>query len=338
MCVRLFYCCPGTMDSKSKWSTHSMSGSTGVSIMYVKLNKCMVFFILFILTSVLIPFQTKGEERITIKMSTTTSTENSGLLDVLLPAFTKETGIAVKVIAKGTGAAIKDGRDGNVDIIFVHAREREEEFVAEGYGAYRLGVMHNDFVIVGPSKDPAGIKGMKDAALALGRIAKAQVGFVSRGDDSGTHTKEQALWAESGVPLETITTEIIKNGKRSEIRYHQPEEGGEWYLSIGQGMGKTLTYAEEKQVYALSDRGTYINYKYGREQGLDLEVLCEGDPVLFNPYGIIPINPEKHSHVKFKEADRLAKWLVSPKAQALISGYKIAGQQAFIPDAIPVAK
>jgi tungstate transport system substrate-binding protein len=298
----------------------------------------MVCFSVFFLSSFLIPFQAEGDESVTIKMSTTTSTENSGLLDVLVPAFTEETGIAVKVLAKGTGAAIKDGMDGNVDIIFVHAKEREEEFVSEGYGAYRLGVMHNDFVIVGPSEDPAGIKGMKNAVLALGQIAKAKAGFVSRGDDSGTHTKEQALWFESGIPLETHTTEIVKKGKKSEIRYHQPEGGGEWYLSIGQGMGKTLTYAEEKQVYALSDRGTYIYYKYGRKQGLDLEILCEGDPMLFNPYGIIPINPEKHPHVKYQEADRLAKWLVSPKAQALISEYKIAGHQAFVPDAIPDVK
>jgi tungstate transport system substrate-binding protein len=280
----------------------------------------------------------KGEEINTIKMSTTTSTENSGLLDMLLPVFTQETGISVKVLAKGTGAAINDGRDGNVDIIFVHAKEREEAFVEQGHGAYRLGVMHNDFVIVGPSKDPAGIRGMKDAALALKQIAKVQARFVSRGDDSGTYTKEQTLWMESGIPLETKTTEIIKEGKKTEIRFHQPEGGEEWYLSIGQGMGKTLTYAEEKQVYTLSDRGTFIHYKYGRKQGLDLNVLCEGDPRLFNPYGIIPINPEKHPHVKYQEADKLAKWLVSLKAQTLISHYRIAGQQAFVPDAIPEAR
>jgi tungstate transport system substrate-binding protein len=309
-----------------------------VLMMNVNVNKCMVSFTLFVLVSILILFQAKGEENITIKMSTTTSTENSGLLDVLLPAFTEETGITVKVLAKGTGAAIKDGMDGNVDIIFVHAKDKEEKFVAEGYGTYRFGVMHNDFIIVGPSKDPAGIKGMKNARLALGQIAKVQAGFVSRGDDSGTHTKEQALWSESGIPLETNTTEIVKKGKKSEVSFHKPEGAGEWYLSIGQGMGKTLTYAEEKQIYTLSDRGTYIYYKYGRKQGLDLEVLCEGDPILFNPYGIIPINPEKHPHVKHQEADRLAKWLVSPKAQTLISDYKIAGQQAFVPDAIPDVK
>ncbi len=307
----------------------------GGTIMCRNVQKGILFIAsLFLALALFIP-TLRGEETNTIKMSTTTSTENSGLLDMLLPVFTEETGITVKVLAKGTGAAINDGRDGNVDIIFVHAKEREEAFVEEGYGAYRLGVMHNDFVIVGPSKDPAGIRGMKNAALALKQIAKAQVGFVSRGDDSGTHTKEQTLWVESGIPLETKTTKIIKKGKKSEIRFHQPERGGQWYLSIGQGMGKTLTYAEEKQVYTLSDRGTFIQYKYGRKQGLDLEVLCEGDPRLFNPYGIIPINPEKHPHVKYREADKLAKWLVSLRAQTLISNYKIAGQQAFVPDAIP---
>jgi tungstate transport system substrate-binding protein len=273
-----------------------------------------------------------------IKMSTTTSTENSGLLDVLLPELEKDTGIKVKVFAKGTGAAIRDGMDGNVDIIFVHAKAREEKFVADGYGAYRLGVMHNDFVIVGPKADPAGIRGKKDAARALTMIASKEDSFVSRGDDSGTHTKEQALWKASGIPLETTSTEIIRKGKKKKLSFLYPGGLGKWYFSIGQGMGKTLTYAEEKQAYTLTDRGTYLNYKFGRQQGLDLEILCEGDPLLFNPYGIIPINPEKYPHVKFGLADQFAKWLVSPKVQAIIARYKIQGQQAFYPDAVPDAK
>lgn len=270
-----------------------------------------------------------------IKMSTTTSTENSGLLDVLLPEFTKDTGISVKVFAKGTGAAIRDGMDGNVDIIFVHAREREEEFVSEGYGAYRLAVMHNDFIIIGPASDPAGIKGMENAAGALRKIASSDQKFVSRGDDSGTHTKEQELWTVTGLPLKTESREIVKSGEKTGLSFKYPEGLGERYLSIGQGMGKTITYAEEKQDYTLSDRGTYLKYKFGRKQGLDLEILCEGDPDLYNPYGIIPVNPEKYPHVMFEQADRLAKWLVSEKAQRLISGYKIEGHQAFFPDAIP---
>jgi tungstate transport system substrate-binding protein len=273
-----------------------------------------------------------------IKMSTTTSTENSGLLDVLLPELEKDTGIKVKVFAKGTGAAIRDGMDGNVDIIFVHAKAREEKFVADGYGAYRLGVMHNDFVIVGPKADPAGIRGKKDASRALTMIASKEASFVSRGDDSGTHTKEQALWKATGIPLETISTEIVKKGKKKKLSFVYPGGLGTWYFSIGQGMGKTLTFAEEKQAYTLTDRGTYLNYKFGRQQGLDLEILCEGDPLLYNPYGIIPINPKKFPHVKFDLADQFAKWLVSPKVQAMIARYKIQGEQAFYPDAVPGAK
>jgi tungstate transport system substrate-binding protein len=273
-----------------------------------------------------------------IKMSTTTSTENSGLLDVLLPELEKDTGLQVKVFAKGTGAAIRDGMDGNVDIIFVHAKAREEKFVADGYGAYRLGVMHNDFVIVGPKADPTAIRGKKDASRALTMIASKEASFVSRGDDSGTHTKEQALWKASGIPLETISTEIVKKGKKKKLSFVYPGGLGEWYFSIGQGMGKTLTFAEEKQAYTLTDRGTYLNYKFGREQSLDLEVLCEGDPLLYNPYGIIPINPKKFPHVKFDLADQFAKWLVSPKVQAMIARYKIQGEQAFYPDAVPDAK
>jgi tungstate transport system substrate-binding protein len=294
-----------------------------------------VFVLIFLMLMVAGP--SMGEEKI-LKMSTTTSTENSGLLDVLLPEFTKDTGIEVKVFAKGTGASIRDGVDGNVDVIFVHAKAREEEFVAEGYGTKRYAVMHNDFVILGPAKDPAGIKGMTDAAMALRKIAEAKAEFVSRGDDSGTHTKEQALWKATGLPLTTESKEIVRGGKKATLSFQHPGGLGEWYLSIGQGMGKVLTYAEEKQAYTLSDRGTYLKYKFGREQGLDLEILCEGDPALFNPYGVIPVNPKKHPHVKYEWAETFAKWLVSPKAQAMIANYKIEGKQAFFPDAIPDAK
>ncbi len=273
-----------------------------------------------------------------IKMSTTTSTENSGLLDVLLPEFEKDTGIKIKVFAKGTGAAIRDGMDGNVDIIFVHAKAREEQFVADGYGAYRLAVMHNDFIILGPAADPAGIKGMKHGSEALKKIAEAKASFVSRGDDSGTHTKEQALWKATGLPLQTQRTEIVVKGQKKGLTFMYPGGLGEWYLSIGQGMGKTLTFADEKRAYTLADRGTYLEYKYGKQPAVELDILCEGDPLLFNPYGIIPINPKKYPHVKFDLADHFAKWLVSPKVQAMIARYKIQGQQAFYPDAIPDAK
>ncbi len=301
------------------------------------MKKSIMWILTVVFMMCIVPGTTMGADKI-LKMSTTTSTQNSGLLDVLLPQLEKDTGIQVKVIAKGTGAAIRDGMDGNVDIIFVHAKNREEKFVQDGYGAYRLGVMHNDFVIVGPVADQAKIKGMVKADMALKAVANIKARFVSRGDDSGTHTKEQALWKTTGLSLKTETTEIVKKGKKQIVSFQHPKGLGRCYLSIGQGMGKTLTYAEEKQAYTLVDRGTYLKYKYGRKQGLDLEILCEGDPELYNPYGIIPINPKKYSHVKFKLADQLAKWLVSPKIQGIIARYKIQGQQAFFPDAVPDAK
>lgn len=273
-----------------------------------------------------------------IKMATTTSTENSGLLDVLLPEFTEDTGIGVKVFAKGTGAALRDGMDGNVDIVFVHAKEDEERFVAQGYGAYRFGVMHNDFVILGPGDDPAVIRESSSAIWALKKIFDRRAMFISRGDDSGTHKKEQALWKATGLPLNKQIKEFIKKGKRQRLIFVYPEGLGKWYMSIGQGMGKTLTYAEEKRAYAISDRGTYLKYKFGRKRGLDLDIVCEGDPILHNPYGIIPINPKVHPHVKFQWADTLAKWLVSSKGQRLIADFKIRGHQAFFPDAFPDAK
>jgi len=272
-------------------------------------------------------------ERI-IKMSTTTSTQASGLLDVLLPELEKDTGIQVKVIAKGTGAAIRDGMDGNVDVIFVHAKAREEKFVKQGFGTRRFAVMHNDFVILGPAKDPAGIKGLSNAAEAFKKIADAKSAFVSRGDDSGTHTKEQVLWESIGLPLEKNMQTIVKKGKKKEISFISPQGLGQWYLSIGQGMGKALTFADEKQAYILADRGTYIKYKFGRDVPIDLVVLCEGDSALANPYGVIPINPEKHPHVKYDLSRAFAEWLVSRKGQTVIDNYRLLGKQLFYPDAI----
>lgn len=269
-----------------------------------------------------------------LKMSTTTSTQSSGLLDKLLPEFKKDTGIQVKVIAKGTGAAIRDGIDGNVDIIFVHAKAREEKFVKDGYGTKRYAIMHNDFVILGPSSDPAGIKGMSDAGKALAKVVAAKASFISRGDDSGTHTKEQFLWKQSGVPLEKKTQKIMKKGKEKEISYMVPTGGEGWYFSIGQGMGKTITFAEEKQAYTMSDRGTYIKFKYGKTPAVELDVLTEGGADLANPYGIIPINPEKHPHVKNDLAMQFVEWLVSEKGQKLIDGYRLEGKQLFYPDAM----
>lgn len=268
-----------------------------------------------------------------LKMSTTTSTQASGLLEVILPEFEKDTGIRIKVFAKGTGAAIRDGIDGNVDLIFVHDRSREEEFVKRGYGTERYAVMHNDFIILGPPGDPAGIRGLKDAAAALTTLARAKVLFVSRGDDSGTHSKEQTLWEATGLPLENKTSTIVKKGKKMAVNFILPKGSDRWYVSIGQGMGKTITFADEKRAYTLADRGTYLKYKYGRTVPIDLEVMIQGDPVLNNPYGVIPVNPKIHAHVKYSLADQFAKWLVSAKGQALISDYKLLGKQLFYPDA-----
>jgi tungstate transport system substrate-binding protein len=286
------------------------------------------FVVLFLLLAM--PGLVFAQDKV-LKMSTTTSTQSSGLLDVLLPEFKKDTGIDVKVVAKGTGAAIRDGADGNVDVIFVHDPAREEKFVADGFGTKRYYVMYNDFLIIGPASDPAGAKSA-DAAQAMKKIAMSEAVFVSRGDDSGTHAKEQALWKTTGLPLKEEDT--IFKGKDKEVTFKAVHpEGMKMYMSIGQGMGKTLTFAEEKQGYTITDRGTYVQYKYGRPEGLDLEPISEGDKTLFNPYGVIPVNPEKYPHVRFDLADTFAKWVVSERGQKVIGDYKLLDKQLFFPDA-----
>ncbi|MHC4916754.1 MAG: ABC transporter substrate-binding protein [Planctomycetota bacterium] len=242
-----------------------------------------------------------------IKMATTTSTDNSGLLAVLLPAFKARHRIEVRVIAVGTGKAIKHGENGDVDVILVHARAAEEEFVAGGFGVNRRDVMHNDFVILGPAADPAGLKGSKDVAEAFRKLAAARQDFVSRGDDSGTHRKEKALWKDAGV-----------------------EPSGSWYLSAGQGMGACLTMASEKAAYVMTDRGTYLAYR----DKVKLEVLVEGGERLFNPYGVIAVNPDRHPHVEHEAAMTFIDWLTSAEAQKLIAGFKRGGEQLFYPDAV----
>jgi tungstate transport system substrate-binding protein len=274
-----------------------------------------------------------GEEKV-LNMSTTTSTQSSGLLDVLLPALEKDTGIKIKVIAKGTGAAIRDGEDGNVDVIFVHARAREMNFVEKGFGTERYPVMHNDFVIIGPVGDPAGIKNAADSSDALKKIAAAEAAFISRGDDSGTHTKEQTLWEGCGIPMEERSITVVKGGKEAQVTFKRPAHSDKWYYSIGQGMGKTITFAEEKQAYTLTDRGTYIKYKYGRTPAVELEILNEGDERLANPYGIIPVNPKKHPHVKYDMTMEFVNWLIGPQGQKIIADYRLEGKQLFFPDVI----
>lgn len=237
-----------------------------------------------------------------LRLATTTSTDNSGLLAALLPPFEQESGCKVDVIAVGTGKAIKLGEAGDVDVILVHARSREEKFVEQGYGVDRRDVMYNDFVILGPASDPAGIKGLTIGAEALRRIAASGATFVSRGDDSGTHTKERNLWkASSTVPA------------------------GDWYLEAGRGMGEVITMATERRGYALSDRGTFI----AMTGKTDLEVVTEGDKALFNPYGVIPVNPAKHPHVKHELAQAFAAYLISEQGQSLIASFRKAGQQLF---------
>ena len=286
--------------------------------------------VLVLLAVLLLPISGMAQDKV-LNMSTTTSTQSSGLLDVLLPEFKKDTGIEVKVVAKGTGAAIRDGVDGNVDVIFVHDPVREEKFVADGYGTKRYYVMYNDFVIIGPENDPAGAK-TADAAEAMKKIAQSESVFVSRGDNSGTHSKEQALWKATGLPLAEEDTVLTSKGKEMKFKAVHPE-GMKMYMSIGQGMGKTLTFAEEKQGYTLTDRGTYISYKFGRPEGLQLEIISEGAETLFNPYGVIPVNPAKHPHVRIDLAETFAEWLVSERGQKVIGDYKLLDKQLFFPDA-----
>jgi len=295
-------------------------------------KKTLVFAAVLLIVSAASPLMAADK---VLKMSTTTSTQASGLLDVLLPEFKADTGIEVKVIAKGTGAAIRDGMDGNVDIIFVHAREREEAFVADGYGTRRYPVMHNDFIIIGPKDDPAGAAKTENVYDALAAIAENKAGFISRGDDSGTHTKEQFLWENSDVPVVENKKEIVKSGEKAMVEFTEPADSSEWYRSIGQGMGKTLTYADETRAYTMTDRGTYIKYKFGITPPIELEILSEGSEPLANPYGIIPVNPEKFPSVNHDLAMAFAEWITSERGQELIGGYRLLDKQLFYPDAIP---
>lgn len=249
-----------------------------------------------------------GQER--IKMATTTSTENSGLLEVLLPPFEQKFNAKVDVIAVGTGKALKLGENGDVDIVFVHARAAEDKFVKDGYGVNRRDVMYNDFIIIGPKEDPADVKGMKDVVMALKQVAKKESSFVSRGDDSGTHKKEKSLWQAAEM---------------------EPE--GDWYMETGQGMGQTLQIADEKRAYTLTDRGTYLAYK-GK---IDLPILVEGDERLFNPYGIIAVNPAKHPHANYVYVMALIGWVTSVEGQRIIGNYKKFGKVLFHPTAITTA-
>ncbi|MDA3811633.1 MAG: substrate-binding domain-containing protein [Spirochaetaceae bacterium] len=250
-------------------------------------------------------FASGQSENVHLRMATTTSTDNSGLLNLLLPVFEKDSRYKVDVIAVGTGKAITLGENGDVDVILVHARSQEDAFVDGGFGINRKDVMFNDFVILGPESDPAGIKGMKDGATALKKIRESGSDFLSRGDNSGTHTKEKAFWSVT-------------------------EPAGTWYKETGQGMGTVLTMTSEVQGYTLTDRGTYLSMK----DKLDLKVLVEGDPELFNPYGVIAVNPKLHENINLKGAMAFIDFITSPKGQDLINSYKVNGNQLFFGNAV----
>jgi len=248
-----------------------------------------------------------AEDR-SIVVASTTSTEDSGLFGYLLPIFKAKTGIEVKVIAQGTGQALDTARRGDADVVFVHARSQEEKFLAEGFGVKRFDVMYNDFVLIGPNGDPAGIKG-GDIETALKTIQAKAAPFVSRGDKSGTHSAELALWRQAGIDITASK--------------------GSWYREIGQGMGAALNTAGAMNAYVLSDRGTWISF---RNRG-DLEIVVEGDKRLFNQYGVMLVNPEKYPSVKKELGQAFVDWLISPEGQKVIAGYRIDGQQLFFPDA-----
>lgn len=244
-----------------------------------------------------------------IVVASTTSTQDSGLFGHILPIFKAKTGIEVKVVAQGTGQALDTGRRGDADVVLVHAKAAEEKFVGEGFATTRRPVMYNDFVLIGPKSDPAGIAGTTDIAAALRAIQAKGVPFVSRGDRSGTHQAELALWGKAGVDLEKVK--------------------GPWYREIGQGMGAALNIASSMGAYVLADRGTWISFK---NRG-DLAIAVAGDRLLFNQYGIMLVNAEKHPHVKAAEGQAFIDWVVSAEGQKAIADYKIDGQQLFFPNA-----
>ena len=246
-----------------------------------------------------------------IIVQSTTSTQNSGLFEHILPLFTKKTGIDVRVVAVGTGQALKNAQKGDGDVVLVHSQPDEEKFVADGWGVKRYPVMYNDFIIVGPAADPAKIVGMKQAPAALKKIAEAQTPFASRADDSGTHKAELKLWHEAGVDPKSSS--------------------GSWYLETGSGMGATLNIAVGKQAYALTDRGTWLAFA---NKG-DFKVMVEGDNKLFNQYGVILVNPAKYPNVKANQGQVFIDWLTGPEGQSAIANYKIDGQQLFFPNARP---
>ena len=274
------------------------------------MKRLRLFFVLIATTFVLggMTLSANGQER-SIILQSTTSTANSGLYDFILPIFEKKTGIKIYVVAVGTGQAIKNAVRGDGDVLLVHARQAEEKFVAEGYGVSRENVMYNDFVIVGPETDQAKISGVRSAKTALDRIARSKAVFVSRGDRSGTHKKEMALWTRAGI--------------------NPTRNSGQWYRETGSGMGASLNVAVGMGGYTLTDRATWMSFKNRRSH----RILVEGDTSFFNQYGIILVNPGKHPRVKAAEGQKFIDWILSEEGQAAIARYRLDGQQLFFPNA-----
>ena len=272
-----------------------------------------LFGILALLVAVLAGFSILGPVRAAsdrpLLVQSTTSTQNSGLFAFILPKFTARTGIRVHVVAVGTGQALRNARNGDGDVLLVHAKPAEEKFVADGFGVRRLDVMYNDFVLVGPAADPAGIRGMTDAVAALKKIARAKALFTSRGDDSGTHQKERALWKLAGID--------------------PAAHSGQWYREMGSGMGATLNAAAGMNAYTLSDRATWIAFQ---NKG-NLEILAQNDDRLFNQYGVILVNPARHPHVQAEKGQAFIDWITGPEGQAAIAAFRLGGQQLFTPNA-----
>jgi tungstate transport system substrate-binding protein len=259
--------------------------------------------------AVLLPAAPLHAEDNSIVVASTTSTQDSGLFEYLLPIYKQKTGTTVKVVAQGTGQALDTGRRCDADVVFVHAKSQELKFVQEGYSTKRNPVMYNDFVLIGPKSDPAHVAGTKDVAQALQKIMQAKAPFISRGDRSGTHTAELKLWQDAGIDIQ--------------------KERGDWYKSIGQGMGAALNTAKASEAYTLSDRGTWIHFK---NRG-DLQIAVEGDKRMFNQYGVMLVNPAKCSNVKTMLGQQFVDWLISPDGQKTIANYRIGGEQLFYPDA-----
>ena len=262
--------------------------------------------ILFLLFSI---STTHAEEGTFITLSSTTSTDNSGLLEYLVPKFKHKTGIDVRVIAVGTGRALLLGERGDADIVLVHHKPSEEQFIEKGFGIERRDVMYNDYVIIGPKNDPANIKNLNKAVDAFKQISHSGIPFISRGDDSGTHKKELELWHLTDIDIDS--------------------HNGKWYREAGAGMGATLNIANGMNAYTMSDRGTWLSFKNRDE----LTLLFENDPPLFNQYGIILVNPERHSHIKFNQAKQFSDWLISHEGQQAIANFTLEGKQLFFPNA-----